>query len=88
MSSQSSADVVTIFPQRQPGAGGESRPWIQEDSDFADTACTLANAQLFHIPTIRHPALRTTWRGQRILSEEDLAKTDCPYPPEREWEDR
>jgi len=26
----------------------------------------------------------TYWRGQRILTEEELAKTDCPYPHEPE----
>jgi hypothetical protein len=26
--------------------------------------------------------LARTWRGRRVLTEEDMLKTDCPYPPD------
>jgi hypothetical protein len=28
-----------------------------------------------------------TWRGRRVLSEEEVSKMDCPYPPEPDWGD-
>lgn len=90
MTSQNDAQAVTIFPQGHPtasGGAGAGFSWAREDFDLANTGCTLAHAEVFSIPAIRYPALRTTWRGRPILSEEDLANRDCPYPPERDWED-
>mgnify|MGYP005835506563 CR=1 FL=1 len=89
MTSRNDASAIEIFAQGHvTAAGGVGRSWSAEDFYFSDAACTLASERVFFIPPIRHPALGATWRGRRILSEEDLTNTDCPFPPEREWEDR
>lgn len=32
------------------------------------------------------PDMQNSWRGRQILSEEDAANIEFPYPPEPEWE--
>ena len=32
--------------------------------------------------------MKKTWKGKPVLTTEDMAKMDCPYPPEPQWADK
>ena len=61
-------------------------------------SCKQGTNLEIHIPDLQtgtdntEPAVifldtRKSWRGNRILTEEEAAKIEFPYPPEPEWED-
>jgi len=63
------------------GGNTSASSWLHSLGFPEPTADTKAANLDYNLTMMTSPA---TWEGRTILSEDDLSRMDCPYPPEPE----